>query len=113
MKTFYLKFDDEASAESALKAAYPCCYTDEEGNEVHTYKGGSDCHAVDVIGIIYKETGNTITETDEDGNTYEVPETEAIEGWHVNLAAESLPAELQAYNQPKPKSPARVFAGMA
>ena len=40
--------------------------------------------ALDMIGTIYAETGNTLT--DSDGNEY--PEIEAIDGYHANLIAD-------------------------
>ena len=38
-------------------------------------------HSFDIIGVIHKPTGNTLTT--EDG--FEYPETAPIDGWHVNL----------------------------
>ena len=38
-------------------------------------------YAIDVVGVIYRTTGNTLT--DADGNEY--PEQAPLEGWHVNV----------------------------
>ncbi len=64
-------------------------------------------HCMDLIGTLYTETGETIT--DDDGNEY--AETEAIDGYHVNLRVkddyltglESLAVEVN--------SPSVKFAG--
>lgn len=43
-------------------------------------------HCLDLIGTLYSETGETLT--DDAGNEY--AETEAIEGYHVNLRCKEL-----------------------
>lgn len=69
-------------------------------------------YAIDVVGTIYRPTGNMIA--DDDGNEY--PETAPIPGWHVNLRflTDAMQAEAQALSEwvvsPAPKSPARVWA---
>jgi hypothetical protein len=78
----YLKFSDEAEATVLLE----------------DYSG-----SVDVIGIIYKPTGEVI-ETDEG----DVPEMAAIEGWHVNTRGPMLES-LMAFSV-IPKHPVRVWA---
>jgi len=78
----YLRFTDEVEATELLEG-YP----------------GS----VDVIGVIYKPTGEVI-ETDEG----EVPEMAAIEGWHVNTRGPMLEA-LLAFAV-TPQQPVRVWA---
>lgn len=74
MIDYYLKFKDEAEALEVLEG----------------YTG-----SIDIIGQIYKETGNTLS-TDEG----EVPEMALIAGWHVNTrgpTSESLlPFSIQA-----------------
>ena len=60
----------------------------------------------DIIGIIYKPTGKTIT----DSEGFEYPEQEAIEGFHVNFPAD-VP-ELAEYKlDPQPTTPLRIYAG--
>jgi len=78
----YLRFTEEAEA-TALLADYP----------------GS----VDIIGTIYKPTGEVI-ETDEG----EVAEMAAIEGWHVNTRGPMVEA-LMAFAV-EPQQPVRVWA---
>lgn len=62
--------------------------------------------ALDIIGTIYKETGNMLT----DGNGYEYPETAAIEGFHANLMTKEEVEGLPAVDAPA--TPYRKWAGM-
>jgi hypothetical protein len=78
----YLRFADEAEA-TALLADYP----------------GS----IDIIGIIYKPTGEVI-KTDEG----EVPEMAPIPGWHVNTRG-PMPKALLPFSV-IPEHPVRVWA---
>jgi hypothetical protein len=82
MIDYYLKFKDEAEALEVLKG----------------YTG-----SIDVIGLIYKEPGNTLTT-----HQGEVPEMAPIVGWHVNTrgpGSESLlPFSVQVL------TPSRVWA---
>ena len=84
---YHLKFADEAQAQAVL-------FTEERPRY----------SAVDVIGIIYKSTGEMLT-TD-DG---EVPEMAPLDGWHVNVRHNAEAPELAAY-QVFPATPARVWA---
>lgn len=60
----------------------------------------------DIIGTIYKPSGNMLT--DSDGTEY--PEQVAIEGFHVNFIKE-VP-ELAAFKvNPQPTIPMRKYAG--
>lgn len=60
----------------------------------------------DIIGTIYKPTGNTLT----DSEGFEYPEMQAIEGFHVNFQQE-VP-ELADYKcDPQPVTPHRVYTG--
>lgn len=78
----YLRFSDEAEATAAL--------TDYTGS-------------IDIIGVIYKPTGVMI-ETDEG----EVPETAAVDGWHVNTRG-PMPEALLPFSV-QPQHPVRVWA---
>ena len=78
----YLKFSDEAEATAAL-ADYP----------------GS----IDIIGIIYKPTGEVI-KTDEG----EVAEMAPLAGWHVNTRG-PMPEALLPFSV-IPEHPVRVWA---
>jgi hypothetical protein len=61
--------------------------------------------ALDIIGTIYNETGNTLT--NEDG--YEYPEVEAVDGFHANLKAERGIGGLPTVEAPS--TPYRKWAG--
>jgi hypothetical protein len=78
----YLRFTNEAEAITAL--------TDYTGS-------------VDVIGTIYKPTGQMI-ETDEGA----VPEMAAVDGWHVNTRGQMLETLLPFSIEPQ--HPVRVWA---
>lgn len=95
MKTFFLKFESEAQAIEAL-AAY---HSDGQ------WQTASVDHALDVVGVIYKPTGEMLT--DDDGMPY--PAMAPIDGFHVNLAIGRLPENLEPFVM-VPKTPARVFA---
>jgi len=61
--------------------------------------------ALDIIGTIYVETGETLT--DDNGNEY--PEMEAIEGYHANLIADAGIEGLPTIDAPE--TPYRKWAG--
>lgn len=60
--------------------------------------------AVDVIGTIYRETGQMLETPDG-----EVPEMAPVPGYHINLSAR-VP-ELQEFEIETPTNPVRIFAG--
>ena len=98
--TTYLKFTDEASC---IEAFQPFMLTDAEGDQKYpSYIGTS---AVDVVGVIWRPTGETTTS--EDGSV--MPVLAPIDGFHVNLSGD-CPAELEAFLIAAPVSPVRVFA---
>jgi hypothetical protein len=76
---FFLKFDSPADADAVL-------YESESGDHRAKYA------AVDVIGTIYKPTGEML-QTD-DG---EVAVMAAVDGWHVNVRHNAEAPELEAY----------------
>lgn len=85
----YLKADDEASLMAALITAGvyldqdEITETDEEGNVVIVQpaaEGLVSGYSLDIIGVIYKQTGETVLE---DGTI--VPEVSMIDGFHANL----------------------------
>lgn len=78
----YLRFPDKETADDVL----------------HDYTG-----SIDVIGEIYKPTGNVLATDYGD-----VPEMALQPGWHVNVRGPMLP-ELQAYAI-EPRQPVRVWA---
>ena len=81
---FFLRFADQAEADSALFEVQ----ADAEGNEVKTPRYA----AVDVIGTIYKPTGKMLTTTEG-----KVPEMAPLDGWHVNVRHTEEAPELDAY----------------
>lgn len=96
---FYLKFADQAEADSVLFTEQ----TNVQGDVVETVKVPKYA-AVDVIGTIYKGTGKFVT-TDEG----KVEKTAAIPGWHVNVRHTAEAPELAAF-QVFPETPARGWA---
>jgi len=84
---YFLRFADEAEANGVLFEGETPRYT-----------------AIDVIGTIYKPTGNMLT-TDEGP----VDEMAPIPGWHVNVRHMGEAAELAAYAV-TPHSPVRGWA---
>lgn len=96
---YFLKFADQAEADSVLFDEQ----TNVQDDVVETVKVPKYA-AVDVIGTIYKPTGNMLT-TDEG----EVPEMAPLEGWHVNVRHTDEAPELAAF-QVFPETPARGWA---
>lgn len=96
MHKLYLKFADEAEAIAVL-AGYRG--TDEAGKAI--WLTGSHEHALDLVGTIYKPTGEIVDE---------VPVMAPLAGFHVNLLlVGDVPAALEAYRI-VPATPSRVFA---
>jgi hypothetical protein len=95
----FLKFTDEAEANAALYDEQ----TNVQGDVVETVLVPKYA-AIDVIGTIYKPTGEMI-QTDEG----EVPEMAPLDGWHVNVRHTAEAPELDAYKV-APKSPVRGWA---
>lgn len=96
---FHLKFADQAEADSALFTEQ----TTVQDDIVETFKVPKYA-AIDVIGVIYKPTGNVLT-TDEG----EMPEMAPLEGWHVNVRHTAEAPELDAYCV-TPQNPVRGWA---
>jgi hypothetical protein len=79
------------------------------GKKVYYSKVGD----LDVIGTIYRPTGNTLTSTDNTGATFEYSEQIAIEGFHANLRATLTPEQdecIKSISIETPKTPMRVWA---
>ena len=96
---FMLRFADAQEADAVLFDEQ----TNVQGDVVETVKVPKYA-AIDVIGLIYKPTGEMIT-TDEG----EVPEMAPVEGWHVNVRHKGEAPELAAY-QVFPQAPVRGWA---
>ena len=117
---FFLKLASEADMPTALAAFYhqdtETTVDDETGEETVTNVGNpylvqytKDC-AIDVVGVIYRPTGNVLT--DDDGNEY--PEQAPLDGWHVNirLIGDARRVDVEAADAVYgviPNSPARVW----
>lgn len=93
----YLKFNSEKQANSAL---FNIQVINNETVKIPKYT------AIDIIGIIYKPSGNMIQS--EDG---EFPEMIPLEGWHVNVRVtldENI-SLLEPYRI-EPSTPSRIWA---
>jgi hypothetical protein len=95
----FLKFADEAEANAALYDEQ----TNVDGDIVETVLVPKYA-AVDVVGTIYKPTGEMI-QTDEG----EVPEMAPLDGWHANVRHTAETPELEAFRV-FPETPSRMWA---
>ena len=117
---FYIKLSSEADLPTAFAAFYKQDYVtvvdEETGESTQTPEGEpylvSHTHdyAIDLVGVIYAPTGNTLT--DDEGNEY--PETAPVDGWHVNvrLVGDGRREDVEAIDATYgvvPNSPSRVF----
>jgi len=92
---FYIKLNSEADMPTVLSAFYKQDYstivdpeTGEESTQIEGdpyFVSGTADYAIDVVGVIQKATGVTIT--DDEG--FEYPEMAALDGWHVNIRLSS------------------------
>jgi hypothetical protein len=84
---YYLKAASEAALMTALEAvdAVKSYQVKNEQNEViETRFAPAPGYSLDIVGVIYKPTGNMLQQTI-DGRTTEVPEMTALPGFHANL----------------------------
>ena len=118
---FYLKLAAETDQRSVLDEFYRQDYTTEvnpeTGEETQVPSGDpylvayTEAYGIDVVGTIYKPTGNTVV--DAEGN--EVPEMAPIDGWHVNLRLvgdarrKDVEALSKYFTDPEPRTPSRVW----
>jgi hypothetical protein len=95
----HLKFKDKAEADAVLfdEQIYV------QDDVVETYKVPKYA-AIDIIGTIYKPTGEVLT-TDEGDMLLTAP----VEGWHANVRHTAEMPELHAWVV-VPKTPSRVWA---
>ena len=123
MATYYLKATDEQALWTALEAAdlavkdydpedplnhYPDFIDEEWDGPSGAYEWRSLSPMLDIIGTMYRETGNMLTT--EDGMEY--PEMEAIEGYHANLREDLTAAqEAELPTVDAPATPYRKWAG--
>lgn len=120
---YYLKTTDEASLWLALETAGLAVRDYDPEDELNVRPADLDMEteweptgafewrftgtALDIIGSIYKETGNMLT----DENGMEYPEMAAIDGFHANMIA-TTEADLSAITVASPATPYRKWAGM-
>ena len=117
---FYLRLNSEADTPTALAAFYrqdtETTVDDETGEETVTNVGDpylvmhTPDYAIDIVGVIHKPTGNTLT--DDAGFEYE--ETAPLDGWHINvrLVGDARRADVEALDSlygVTPNSPSRVW----
>ena len=99
---YFLKFTDEAEATAALFTEQ----TNVQDDVVETVLVPKYA-AVDVVGVIYKPTGNVLPAEDESGEA--VDEMAPIDGWHVNVRHTDEAPELEAFRV-FPATPSRAWA---
>ena len=117
---FFLKLASEADMPTVLSAFYrqdtETTVDDETGEETVINVGDpymvmqTPDYAIDVVGVIHRPTGNTLT--DAEGNEY--PEQAPLDGWHVNIrligdAMRDTVEEIDAIYGVIPNTPARVW----
>ena len=117
---FYLRLQSEADTPAALSAFYKQDYTvtvdEDTGEEIQTPEGDpylvmhTADYAIDIVGVIHKPTGNTLT--DDAGFEYE--ETTPLDGWHINfrIVGDARRADVEALDAAygvTPSSPSRVW----
>lgn len=84
---YYLKAENESAMWNALVnagAAKQIEIKDSDGNTIETRFVAKEGYSIDVVGTVYKTTGNLIQQTVGD-SVVEVPEMIALEGFHINL----------------------------
>ena len=117
---FFLKLASEADMPTALAAFYKQDYTTivdpETGAESTQVEGDpylvqyTKDYAIDVVGVLYRPTGNMLT--DADGNEY--PEQAPIDGWHINIRLlndtfREVTEAIDLTNGKSPVTPSRVW----
>ena len=125
MATYYLKATDEQAFWTALEAADLAVKDYDPEDPLNSppadldmdaewdgpsgaYEWRSLSNMLDIIGTMYRETGNMLTT--EDGMEY--PEMEAIEGYHANLREVLTDAQEAALpTVDAPATPYRKWAG--
>lgn len=101
---YYLKAANEAALMTALEAAGVVkSYTvkNEAGEVVDTRWATTPGYDLDLVGVIYKPTGNMVQQT-QDGRTMEVAEMTALPGFHANLRGPADLAEKVEYEVYQP-----------
>jgi hypothetical protein len=99
---YFLKFTDEAEANAALFTEQ----TNVQDDVVETVLVPKYA-AVDIVGVIYKPTGNVLPAEDESGEA--VDEMAPLDGWHVNVRHNAEAPELEPFAV-QPQQPVRMWA---
>ena len=107
MNTYFLRADSEAELRQALSAAgydfdgqYGLRFTLPDWTPCENHTRGAVRHDVDVVGVIYRDTGTKGAEG--------MPIREATAGFHANLTAHELHRSLSALQIDAPAQPARL-----
>ena len=107
-RDLYLKFESQEQAEELLFDVVDAVL-DAEGNEVQPAYKKPKFINTDVIGDIYRPTGEMTTIEGPDGEKLEVPAMEKLDGYHVNLrVTDEDTSGLEQYAV-APKNPARIW----
>ena len=106
MNDLYLSFVDEAAANAVLytKVATEWDNTDPEAPVATAWEDKPNYANIDTIGVIYKPTGETITQDE-----MTVPVMAPIAGWHVNVRLIDEDASALTPFAVQPKTPMRVW----
>jgi hypothetical protein len=102
---YFLKFDSEAEAKSVLYRIEGAVEADPE-NGVEAQEGYELANylAIDLIGTIWKPTGQIVNTTEGD-----VPEMAPLPGYHANVRIVGEAPELEPYRV-FPETPNRMWA---
>ena len=109
---YHLKANSEQELWTALEsvgAARRVDIKNETGEVVESRYVANLGYNIDVIGVIYKPTGNIVQQRLED-TVIEVPEMAAVEGFHANLRGDVDASLIQEIIIDAPKTPHRVWA---
>lgn len=101
---YYLKANSEAELWQALKTAGAAVSYDvknEAGEVVETRWAPAPGYSIDVIGTVYKPTGNMIQQTVGE-QVMEIPEMAALPGFHANMRGPDTLAPKTEYTQYTP-----------
>ena len=101
---YYLKFANDNEAKSVLYTERPDQLDSDGVTVLPAPYFEANYPNIDMIGIIYKPTGNMVLA----GDGIEYPEMKPIDGWHVNVRSTEPCPELEAYAV-VPSAPVRVW----
>lgn len=108
-RDIFLKFESQEQADELLFDLVDAVL-DAEGNEVQPAYKKPKFVNTDVIGDIYRPTGEMTEIEGPDGETIEVPAMEKIEGYHVNVRVTDEDTSTIDEFAVQPKNPQRVWA---